>query len=96
MFVILVSYVKPIEMVDKFLVDHRDFLEQGYQKNYFVVSGPRNPRTGGIIISQLKDRQLLENILKQDPFAIHGIATYEIIEFTPVKFHTEFSRFIEG
>ena len=94
MFVILVNYIKPIEMVDQYLVEHRDFLEKGYQQNYFVVSGPRNPRDGGVIISQLKDRARLENILSQDPFKIQGIAEYEIIEFNPVKFHKDFEKYI--
>ncbi|MDX2165293.1 MAG: YciI family protein [Gammaproteobacteria bacterium] len=93
MFVILVNYIKPIEMVDQYLVEHRDFLEKGYQQNYFVVSGPRNPRNGGVIISQLKDRGQLENILKQDPFWVNGIGEYEIIEFNPVKFHKDFEKY---
>ncbi|HEU5280605.1 MAG TPA: YciI family protein [Gammaproteobacteria bacterium] len=94
MFVILVTYKKPLETVDKHLVDHADFLEKGYEKNYFIVSGRKNPRTGGIIISQLKDRNQLENILKNDPFYIHEIADYEIIEFIPGKYHPDFSAFI--
>ena len=94
MFVILLNYVKPIEIVDQYLIEHRDFLEKGYQQNYFVVSGPRNPRDGGVIISQLKDRTQLESLLKHDPFSLHGIAEYEIIEFTPVKFHKDFEKYI--
>ena len=94
MFVILISYKKPLETVDKYLTDHAAFLDQCYKKNYFMVSGRKNPRTGGVIISQLKDRNQLENILKLDPFHIHEIADYEIIEFIPTKFHPDFSSFI--
>lgn len=94
MFVILVNYTKPIEMIDKHLVEHREFLEAGYKNNYFVVSGPRNPRTGGIIVSQLNDREKLESILKQDPFSLNQLAEYEIIEFNPVKYHADFEGFI--
>ncbi len=94
MFIIQVHYKVAIEMVDQYLAAHRDFLEKGYQKNYFVASGPKNPRTGGIIISQLKDRDQLNMILKQDPFYIHHIADYELLEFTPVKYHPHFASFI--
>lgn len=94
MFVIQLQYKVSIEKVDQHLVEHRNFLEAGYQKNYFIASGPKNPRTGGIILSQLKDRTQLDNILKQDPFAINHIADYEIIEFTPVKFHPDFESFV--
>lgn len=96
MFLILVTYTKPIEEIDAHLVAHREYLDEGYRNNYFVVSGPRKPRTGGIIISQLSDRAQLEAILKNDPFHIHGVATYEIVEFTPVKYHQDFAEFIKS
>ena len=92
----LITYKKPIEEIDRYLLEHRTFLDMGYKNNYFVVSGPRNPRTGGIILSQLNDRHQLENFLKDDPFYIHGIASYEVVEFVPVKYHSDFSRFIEN
>ena len=68
MFIILLNYKKPIEVIDKYLPAHRDFLEEGYKQNFFIVSGPKNPRTGGVIISQLNDRVQLEEILSKDPF----------------------------
>ncbi len=94
MFVIDIIYKKPIEAVEQCLAAHRSFLEEGYQKDYFVASGPKNPRDGGIIISQLKDRAQLETIIKQDPFYLQGIAEYHFIEFEPVKFHKQFAAFI--
>lgn len=81
-------------MVDQYLTSHAAFLDQGYRNNYFIVSGKRNPRTGGVIISQLQDRSKLEAFLKNDPFYIHEIADYEIIEFIPGKNHPDFSQFI--
>ena len=94
MFLILLTYKQPIEVVDEYLVAHRAFLEQCYQNDCFIVSGPRSPRTGGVLISQLSDRQQLEALLKQDPFSIYEIAEYEIIEFMPVKYHKDFAAFI--
>ncbi|MEO7046426.1 MAG: YciI family protein [Ferruginibacter sp.] len=94
MFVILVTYKKPLEIVDKYLADHAHFLDQGYQNNYFIVSGRKNPRTGGVIFSQLNDQSKLEDIIMKDPFHIHEIADYEIIEFIPGKYHPDFSAFI--
>jgi len=95
MFIVELTYKKSIEQIDKYLTEHRAFLDTCYKNNYFVASGPKNPRTGGIIISQLKNRVQLENILKQDPFSIHGLADYEIIEFNPIKYHANFATFVE-
>lgn len=96
MFIIALTYIKPIEVVDQYLAQHREFLETYYQKDALIVSGPMNPRNGGIIISQLIDRKELEAILAQDPFFVHQIAEYEITEFMPVKFHKDFSHFVSS
>ena len=95
MFVVLLTYKKPLALVDECLSAHAAFLDNGYQKNYFIVSGKKVPRTGGVIFSQLKDRSQLESIMKQDPFHINEVADYEIIEFIPGKHHPNFSLFIE-
>lgn len=95
MFIVHLTYKKPLETVEEFLVEHRNFLEEGYKKNFFIASGPKIPRTGGIILSQLKDRDQLQNILAADPFLVHDIADYEIVEFDPVKYHQDFASFIQ-
>lgn len=96
MFIVEITYKKPLEYIDQYLADHRAFLEAGYQTNCFVASGPQNPRTGGIIISQLTNREQLEQILTQDPFNLNGLVDYKIIEFSPVKYHSDFASFIES
>jgi uncharacterized protein YciI len=94
MFIILLTYKKPLVEIEKHLKDHRDFLDAGYKKDYFVASGPRNPRTGGVIISQLTDHKQLDDIIHQDPFHIHDLADYTIIEFSPIKHHKDFAPFL--
>lgn len=94
MFVVILTYKKPLEIIDQYVAEHRAYLDKGYKDNFFIASGPQNPRTGGIIISQLNNRAQLENILKQDPFIIHELADYEMIEFNPVKYHNNFASFI--
>ena len=95
MFLVKITYTKPLDIVDQYVAAHREYLENGYQKNFFVASGPLNPRTGGIIISQLKNREPLEAFFKQDPYVLNDVAAYEFIEFNPVKFHRDFACFIE-
>jgi hypothetical protein len=38
----------------------------------------------------------LEAILKNDPFAVHGVAEFEVIEFSPVKYHPDFAVFVSA
>jgi uncharacterized protein YciI len=91
MFVVLLTYKKPIEEIEKHLAEHRAFLDRGYSNHFFLLSGPTEPRTGGVIISQLKSRNQLESILKQDPFSMHELANYNLIEFHATKYHPAFS-----
>lgn len=91
MFVVSVTYLKPIEEIDRFLQEHRNYLETQYQQELLVCSGPQNPRTGGIIIARTMDRAKLDEILRNDPFQREGLAQYTVTEFSPVKMATQFA-----
>lgn len=94
MFLITLTYKKPLDVVDHFLAQHRAYLDEHYEKGHFVVSGPKNPRVGAVMISQLKSRNQLEDILRRDPFTLNDVVEYTIEEFVPVKFHRDFASFI--
>lgn len=83
MFIINLTYKVKLEEVDKHLEAHIAYLKQQYAQTNFIASGRKVPRTGGIILSQIKDKQDLLDILAQDPFHKHGLADYELIEFIP-------------
>ena len=95
MFIISMTYKKPISVIEEHLVPHRQFLQDCYRKNYYIAAGPKVPRTGGLILSQLSDRGQLEEVLKQDPFVIHDLVSFEITEFNPVTYHKDFSAFMK-
>lgn len=92
MFVAILKYKVSLDVVDRYLVEHRNFLEIHYKSGALIASGPQNPRTGGVILAKIKTRQEFEEILASDPFAKNGIATSEVYEFTPVKFSPAFEK----
>jgi len=83
MFVILLNYIKPLSEVDRFVGEHREFLERYYASGHFLLSGRQEPRTGGVILSKAETRSEIESIVLNDPFNREKIAEYEIIEFLP-------------
>jgi len=89
MFVVMVNYKKPLEEIDAMLSAHGQFLDKYYAAKRFIVSGRRNPRTGGIIMAHAASKEEMQRILQEDPFYLHGLAEYEIVEFTPTKWGTE-------
>ena len=94
MYLVHVNYIQPIEEVEKFLVAHRSFLDKYYASGNLIVSGPRNPRIGGILLCNATSRNEVWSIIKEDPFYLNNIAEYEVIEFNPVKFAKDFEAFI--
>jgi uncharacterized protein YciI len=83
MFIVSLTYKSDLEEVDKHLDAHVDYLKQEYAEGNFIASGRKIPRTGGIILSCVKNKDELELILAKDPFYKSGIAEYDIIEFDP-------------
>ncbi len=87
MFIAILTYKKPLEEVDRFLLAHRDYLSEHYAAGDFIASGPQNPRVGGVIMIKASDRDAVNTIISKDPFNINNIADYQIIEFTPTMFY---------
>ncbi len=82
MFVIELVYEKEVEEIDKHLAAHIKFLEENHEKGIFIASGPKIPRTGGIIIADLDSRENLEKIMEEDPFVKNEVCSYKITEFS--------------
>lgn len=96
MFIFKLTYKKPLEDVEKHLIAHREFLDKFYQAGYFIASGPRDPRVGGIILCNASSTEEAKNIVAQDPFLINEIADYEITLFHATKHNSaNFERALE-
>ena len=96
MFIAELEYTAPLSKIDQHLTEHRAWLDTQYAKGNFLLSGPKNPRIGGIIISPLQSREELEQLLTHDPSSIHQLVTYTITEFRAVKVHPELQKYIES
>ena len=85
MFIILLNYIKPIEVVEAVIPAHIEYLERYYQLDKFVLSGRKSPRTGGVILCQAKDKDEVWAIIAEDPFYLEQVADYDVLEFLPTK-----------
>jgi uncharacterized protein YciI len=81
MFVLLLSYIRPLEEVDALMRGHVAWLNEHYAAGRFVVSGRQVPRTGGVIVARGDDRDEIERLAASDPFVSGGVATCEVIQF---------------
>lgn len=91
-FVILLQYTKPLEEIDKYLQEHRAYLDKGYSSQMLLASGPQNPRSGGIILARANTLEEIKTFCNSDPFFVNNCAEYTIIEFIPVKYQKHFQE----
>jgi uncharacterized protein YciI len=80
-FVLLLTYVKPLSDVDALMPEHVAWLDEHYDAGRFLVSGRQIPRTGGVILARGDDREEIETLAASDPFVSGGVATCDVIQF---------------
>lgn len=95
MFVIELKYTAAPEKIDARMTAHVKFLKKYYASGNFLVSGRKIPRDGGIILAVGESRQQIEAIIREDPFHIHGLAEFRVIEFRASQKATDIDRRIE-
>jgi uncharacterized protein YciI len=96
MFAFYSEYLKPLDEVDKYLTAHRAFLKTLYDKRITICSGPQIPRTGGFILMDSADKETALAIMKEDPYVIHGVAQYSVIEFELKSYMEGFEKLIRN
>ena len=85
LFVVELTYRRPLGEVDAALDAHVAFLDRQYQAGIFLLSGRMEPRTGGIILARAASGDDLWDILAGDPFHGAGLADYRVTEFVPSR-----------
>ena len=81
MFVVRLTYERPLADVDALLPAHRQYLEAMYGAGIFLLSGRTEPRDGGVILACAATLAELQSALALDPF--QAVASYTVIEFLP-------------
>lgn len=82
----IVRYRKPMEEVEKATPGHRAYLQGLVDQGLVLVSGPMDPRTGGVVLLRVPDGDVhgtLDRVRDGDPFVIQGIAQWELLPWKP-------------
>ncbi len=87
LFIIILKYIQPLDIIDQNRAEHIKFLDQYYESNIFIASGRQVTNDGGVIIATSEKINTLQEIIKLDPFYKKNLAEYEIYEFTPSKYN---------
>ncbi len=85
-FIIFIHYLESVEKIDEIRPRHREFLDKGYKDGIVLFSGPRVPRTGGLIAARGKTAEEVMAFFSNDPYQKEKAAEYQFIEFEPVHY----------
>lgn len=80
MFLVLIEYKVPFEEVEPHVASHIDFVKSYVEKHKFVLTAKKVPRTGGVVLANFESKEELILVLKEDPFWVHDLANFDIIE----------------
>jgi len=94
-FIVEIIYKVPFEERQKVSPAHRVYLDEGYEKGRLLMSGPQNPKTGGMVVARANDEKEIKDFFAKDPYHTEGVAKHRFIEFTPVKYNELIKSWLE-
>lgn len=82
-FIVAINYSAAFTEIEPIVPSHRQHIQAAVDAGIILLSGPRVPRTGGMVIARAESESVIQNMIDQDPYKIAGVAEYQVIEFTP-------------
>jgi len=92
MYIVSLSYFRPVEEVETLLEPHIQWLDRYFAAGVFIAAGRKDPRTGGIILVKDIDRARLDTLLAEDPFV--AVANYEVTKLNVTRAAEEFAALV--
>ncbi len=95
----IIRYRRPLEEVLDVTERHRAYLRELKDEGVLIASGPMNPRTGGLLLLNVPDDNVVANldrIRDGDPYVKFGLAQYESIPWSVGLGKEDLDRIAEG
>lgn len=95
-FIVDIKYLVPVDQLAEILPAHRAFLQTGYDKGILLLSGPKEPRTGGLVVARSEALEDLREFFSHDPYHLNNLATHTFTEFNPVLRQSWLDDWVKG
>ncbi len=95
-FLINIHYIVPLEKVVEITPEHRAYLKTQYDAGILLFSGPRVPRTAGVLFARAEDASTIDQMIAADPFKTKNIGTYEVVEIAPAMWVEGLNKIFES
>lgn len=95
-FMLQLRFTQPFDTFGDVVSAHRAFLQTGYDQGMLLMSGPKQDKTGGIVIARAESEAQLRDFMAQDPYLTHGLATHEFTPFIATKRAPQIEAWVTG
>ncbi|MBN9357894.1 MAG: hypothetical protein J0I15_15695 [Herbaspirillum huttiense] len=82
-FAIVLTYIRPIEEVQRHLDPHKAWLAAQLKQGRVICAGPLAAGGGGLILASCADEAELHAMMALDAFISQGVASYQAHGCTP-------------
>jgi len=79
------KYTPDSSIIAKARPSHREYLTELQSRDKLVISGPFSDDKGGLLVYEADSVEEVDKMVREDPFAIHGVfVSWEIRPWTVV------------
>lgn len=94
MFIVDITFLDVNQITAELTEQHREYLKTQYALGLLMFGGRKVPRTGGMLLSQHKDKNELIQMLAADPLIQSGLVNYSITELMPVMASEDYQHLL--
>lgn len=85
MYLMISTYLVPLDEVDRLRGQHLAFLDTLEQRGLMVAAGRQDPPAGGVVILDVASEAAAFETMAQDPYVLASAAEYRATGFTPSR-----------
>ena len=85
MYVMISTYLAPLDAVDKAREDHLAFIDGLERRGLVVSAGRQEPPVGGVILLDVDTDDEARALIADDPYLRRGLAEYAAIGWKPTR-----------
>jgi uncharacterized protein YciI len=94
MYILFINFTKSLQDIQPVFPAHLEFIDAHIKTGKFILSGGLTGRPAGVVLANINNGDDLKALLAEDPFILEQVADYEIIEFTPSRYHESLASLI--
>ncbi|MEV6599089.1 YciI family protein [Actinoplanes sp. NPDC051346] len=85
MYLMISTYLVPLDEVDRARDDHLAFLAGLEERGLMVSAGRRDPAVGGIVLLGVDTEAAARELMADDPYVVGGLAEYAAMGWNPAR-----------